>query len=127
MDFCDLSARYIEALQKGELQEILELFAADAQVVSPVYGRLDAHKFYTSLLADTKSSQLQLHHNICDREGRKMAVYFTYHWTLKDDSQLIFVVVDILVLDDNDKIKGLTIIYDSRETSKKIASLRQQE
>ncbi|MBT8206444.1 MAG: nuclear transport factor 2 family protein [Eudoraea sp.] len=127
MGFCDLGVRYIEVLQEGNLQGILELFASDAQVVSPVYGRLDADKFYTSLLADTQSSQLQLHHSICDKEARKLAVYFTYHWTLKDDSQLIFDVVDILLLDNNNKIKGLTIVYDSRDTSKKIASLRQQE
>lgn len=127
MGFCDLGARYIKALQKGELQGILELFAPDAQVVSPVYGRLDAYQFYSALLADTRMSQLQLHHSICDREAGKLAIYFTYYWTLKDDSQLIFDVVDILVLDNNHKIKGLSIIYDSRDTSKKIASLRQQE
>lgn len=127
MEFCSLGDRYLEVLQKGDLQGILALFAADAQVISPVYGRLGARKFYTSLLADTKNSRLQLHHSICDRKASLLAVYFNYQWTLKDDSMLIFDVVDILVLDREQKIKELTIIYNSRETSRKIASLRQQE
>ncbi|MDX1315692.1 MAG: nuclear transport factor 2 family protein [Eudoraea sp.] len=127
MDFCKLGEQYLEALEQGSLQGILELFASDAQVISPVYGRLKAEDFYTTLLADTHSSELQLQHCICDRKARKIAVYFIYHWTLKDDSLLIFDVVDILLLDENHKIKELNIIYDSRETSSKIASLRQQE
>ena len=127
MDFCDLGERYLNALEKGELEEILELFSSDGQVISPVYGRLRADKFYDTLFDDTLNSELQLHHSICDHKANKLAVYFTYRWTLKDDSLLIFDVVDILVLDDNHKIKELTIVYDSRETSSKIASLRQQE
>ena len=127
MDLNSLGEKYLKALEKGELQDILELFAPDGQVISPVYGRLKADKFYTTLLGDTKRSELQLHHSICDKVANKLAIYFTYRWTLKDDSLLIFDVADILVLDNDKKIKELIIIYDSRETSSKIASLRQQE
>ncbi len=127
MDFCNLGKRYLKALEKGELKGILELFTKDGQVISPVYGRLHADKFYRALLADTQNSELELHHCICDHKANKLAIYFTYRWTLKDDSLLIFDVVDILVLDNNHKVKELTIVYDSRETSSKIASLRQQE
>ncbi len=127
MDLNSLGEKYLKALEKGELQDILGLFAPDGQVISPVYGRLKADTFYTKLLGDTKRSELQLHHSICDKEANKLALYFTYRWTLKDDSLLIFDVADILVLDDDKKIKELTIIYDSRETSSKIALLRQQE
>ena len=127
MEVCDVGQQYLSALERGKLEGILELFAPDAQVISPVYGRLKADVFYSTLLADTHRSALQLHHSICDRKANKLAVYFTYRWTLKDDSLLIFDVVDILVLDSDCKIKELSIIYDSRETSSKIASLRQQE
>lgn len=127
MDFCSLGELYLEALEKGDLEGILNLYAPNAQVISPVYGRLKANEFYNTLLDDTQNSELQLHHSICDRQASKLALYFTYRWTLKDDSLLIFDVVDILVLDKNFKIKELTIIYDSRDTSSKIASLRQQE
>ncbi|MCX2718859.1 nuclear transport factor 2 family protein [Lentiprolixibacter aurantiacus] len=126
MEFCNLGERYLEALQKGELQEILELFAPDAKVDSPVYGRLGANEFYTSLLADTRSSELQLHQCICDREATKLAVYFTYNWTLKDGSRLVFDVVDIMVLDSYHKISELIIVYNNSETLGKITSLRQQ-
>ena len=127
MDLCSLGERYLEALEKGELEGILNLFSSDAEVISPVYGRLKADKFYAKLLGDTQNSELHLHHSICDRKANKLAIYFTYRWTLKDDSLLIFDVVDILVLDSDHKIMELSIIYDSRETSSKIASLRQQE
>ena len=52
-----------------------------------------------------------------------IALHFNYQWTLRNDAKVNFEVVDILEFDDDNKIKILTIIYDTvqnRELVKKL-------
>lgn len=104
---------YIDHLSNGDLTSLLGLFAEDASVVSPVYGTKHCKAFYTELFADTKESQLQVKGIFEDADTGHLALYFTYHWTLKNNSKVSFDVVDILEFDENDNIQKLIIIYDT--------------
>ena len=53
-----------------------------------------------------------------------IALHFNYHWTLKNNSQVNFEVVDILEFNDNDKIKVLTIIYDTVRSRELVEELK---
>ena len=53
---------YLDALQRGATEEIFALFTPDAIVESPLYGTVEAFRFYRELSADTRNSELELKH-----------------------------------------------------------------
>ncbi len=53
MSHVELTSRYLDALNHGSLESVLELFTPDAVVHSPLYGEMTAKSFYTDLFADT--------------------------------------------------------------------------
>lgn len=104
--------QYLKFLEIANYEEIMSLFAADAVVNSPLYGRVKASNFYKDLLADTSSSKLTLK-NIFEGYQDTAAMYFEYVWTMKDGQIIKFEVMDVFDFDINNKIKNLTIIYDT--------------
>ena len=52
--------KYIDFLEKGDMEKLLKLFSENAIVDSPVYGILNAKEFYTRLSNDTLLSELNL-------------------------------------------------------------------
>ena len=40
---------YLQALEKGSYENITKLFAEDAMIVSPLYGKIKASEFYKEL------------------------------------------------------------------------------
>lgn len=119
----EIAQAYIASLAKGDLQQMLGLFAKDAIVISPVYGKKDCKDFYTQLFADTQNSELHIKGIFEDASTGNIALHFDYGWTLRNRSKVNFEVVDILEFDENRKITLLTIIYDtvrSRELVKKL-------
>lgn len=107
---------YIEHLSKGELQALLALFSKDAIVHSPVYGSKNYKDFYEELFNDTNNSTLEVKGIFEDNDSGHIALYFTYQWTLRDDKDIRFDVVDILEFDSDTNIHALTIIYDTVES-----------
>ncbi|MGI9544191.1 MAG: hypothetical protein ACR2MX_13110, partial [Cyclobacteriaceae bacterium] len=77
-----LASKYLEALESGNLAEILELFTIDAQVISPLYGQMAASDFYRQLLKDTRQSKLTLKGIFDHKQGEKIALLFNYQWTM---------------------------------------------
>lgn len=111
----ELCNRYLAALNNGDLDAVLALFAPDAQVSSPLYGMRDAQSFYTDLFADTARSETRLL-NVFDRSGSGSAValHFEYDWTLGNGTLVKFECVDVFELTaDTERFQKITIIYDT--------------
>jgi ketosteroid isomerase-like protein len=114
MDFQGLVAKYFEGLQSGDAQMLLSLFEEDAVVLSPLYGRLPAKKFYADLFKDTNESKITLLNTFKSFENEDTCSgHFRYDWTMKDGSVVTFECVDVFKVSPNNKFQQLTIIYDT--------------
>lgn len=123
MNRTTIAKSYINHLSNADLEQVLNLFAKNAMVISPVYGKKNYKDFYTQLFADTNNSELRIKGIFEDATTGNIALHFNYQWTLKNDKRVDFEVVDILEFDDSNKIEVLTIIYDtvrSRELVKQL-------
>ena len=115
MSVRDLCTAYLAALDAGDLDAVLGLFAPGAEVVSPLYGTRPAKDFSAALFADTAVSDTELV-NVFDRSdtGNAVALHFRYGWTLADGTPVTFEVVDVIELTvARDAFAKLTIIYDT--------------
>lgn len=119
----NIAKSYIEHLSNGDLEALLSLFAKNGLVISPVYGKRNYNDFYTQLLVDTHNSVLGIKGIFEDPITGHIALHFDYQWTLRNNSQVNFEVVDILEFDNNNKIKVLTIIYDSVQSRELVENL----
>ena len=111
----ELCRRYLAALNQSDLKGVHSLFAPGAVVISPLYGRVEARKFFSDLFADTNRSDTSLL-NIYEPvgTGHSIALHFNYKWTLKSGKDVEFEVVDILEMAENgESFQKLTIIYDT--------------
>ncbi len=125
MNIKEITTLYLEALRKGNMKALSNLFSENGVVISPVYGTMPALLFYETLFKDTKESQLTLLGVFQDIEAkRSFAIHFTYQWTLANGNKVVFDVVDVVKLNDEDKIIELKIIYDTRESKPAVTSLR---
>ena len=119
----EIAKQYISYLENAEVTKVIGLFSDTGMVDSPLYGIKKAHDFYSELNDDTSNSELFIK-GIFEEEGSdKIALYFTYKWTLKDNEKVEFDVVDIIEFDTQNKITKLKIIYDTviaRELLKKL-------
>jgi ketosteroid isomerase-like protein len=110
-----LCKTYLDALNEGDLDKVLSLFAPDATVVSPLYGTMPVAPFYRALFADTRRSVTRLL-NIFDKsgDGAAVALHFHYTWTLASGKVVAFDCVDVFALaPTRDRFAKLTIIYDT--------------
>lgn len=111
----ELCKRYLAALNEGSLESVLSLFVPKATIVSPLYGVIEAEKFYRELFSDTNRSVTTLA-NIFLPSGNtpSVALHFHYTWTLKSGKVVQFECVDVFELTaDKQKFSKLTIIYDT--------------
>ncbi|NND15866.1 MAG: SnoaL-like domain-containing protein [Eudoraea sp.] len=108
-----IAKKYLDHLQSGDLEQLLDLFSENATVDSPIYGVQIALDFFHDLLTDTQSSELELLGIFEEEGGNNLALYFTYKWTLKNGEIVSFEVVDIMEFDASQKISTLKIIYDT--------------
>lgn len=108
---------YIRALEKGSYEAITKLFAEDAIVNSPLYGKVKASEFYKELFKDTTKSKITLLNIFVSKSNRGIgAGHFRYDWILKDRTPTSFECVDVFQFANDGKIKQLTIIYDTYKT-----------
>jgi hypothetical protein len=115
MTSIELCRRYLAALNDGNLEAVLALFDSQAVIVSPLYGVVEAGRFYAKLFADTSRSLTKLL-NIFQPidDSPSVALHFHYTWTLKSGKVVEFECVDVFELSrDRTKFQKLTIIYDS--------------
>ncbi|MDH5414195.1 MAG: nuclear transport factor 2 family protein [Flavobacteriaceae bacterium] len=118
-----IATKYIDYLEKGEIENIINLFNEKGIVDSPLYGIKKADEFYRELSSDTTNSELHLFGVFEENNLNRLALYFTYKWTLKNDKKVEFDVVDIIEFDIHNKISKLKIIYDTIISRKLIEQL----
>lgn len=112
----EVARRYLQALGDADYDALMQLFAADAKVVSPLYGEQPATKFYRELLLDTQDSRLTFLDVFTNAQQRKASLNFQYRWTMADGAIVEFDCVDIFEFDTDGKITKLKIIYDTAQT-----------
>ena len=112
----EICNRYLDALNKGDLNAVLSLFEENAIVVSPLYGELDAKLFYQALFEDTNRSDtklMEVFHSSTSATSIALP-FLKYEWTLNNGTVVDFDCVDIFELaSDKSQFKKLTIIYDT--------------
>ncbi len=109
-------AAYLRAVEDGDVDAMLALFADGAVVHSPLYGALPATEFYPALFADTSSATLTLLGTMrgTSADGRALLSFlFHFDWVLPGGTAAPFDVVDVAELDDDGLISDLRIIYDT--------------
>ena len=109
----EIAEKYIDFLQMGEVDQLIDLFSEDSVIDSPIYGHLDASVFFNRLKDDTSDSILKIHGIYERNDAREIALYFEYLWKLKNGKSVKFDVIDIMKFDDKNKITYLKIIYDT--------------
>jgi hypothetical protein len=108
-----IALQYLHLLEQGNISGLIELFDKDGLVDSPIYGVNKADKFYIQLFDVTSSSNLEFLENFESPDSNTFALHFNYNWTLKNGKKIAFEVVDIIELNDSNKIQRLKIIYDT--------------
>ena len=107
---------YLAMLMEGDNGKVSVLFCQDAEVHSPLYGKIKAQNFYRKLFRDTLNSTIMLKgvfRNMHDPS--QAAALFHYEWTLINDKTVSFDCVDIFNFDERSKkIKTLMIVYDTQ-------------
>lgn len=101
----EIAKQYIEFLENGDINKIIKLFSKKGQVTSPIYCTKLASDFYKKLNEDTLKSKLKFKGFFEEKDSQRIALYFKYNWTLKNNSYVEF--------DENNKIEHLKIIYDT--------------
>ena len=114
---------YLDLLEQGKTNDLLQLFSAEAMVDSPVYGLMKPKEFFRVLDNDTANSELRLSGIFEENNSQRLALYFNYKWTLKNNKKVEFDVVDIMEFDALNKIVRLSIIYDTAKSRKLVSEL----
>jgi hypothetical protein len=120
----EVAIKYLDALEKGNIKTLLKLFTDKGTVDSPVYGVLNATKFYSQLNNDTVNSKLKLKGIFEESDSNKLALYFNYNWTLTNNKPVKFDVVDIIEFNESNQISNLKIIYDTVKSRAMVKELK---
>ncbi len=118
---------YLKALENADYQAIMELFAEEALVHSPLYGKRPAYDFYRDLFKDTSRSKITLIDLFYHPEKNRASANFLYEWTLGNGSHVFFDCVDIFDFDQRGTIVELKIIYDASSTRLALDSQKNQK
>jgi len=102
----ELIDEYLAALEVGDAERVLALFAPDGIVHSPLYGAVPARQFYPTLFADTAELRLTLRRVFRD-DREAVAFWFDFGWVLADGTPAPFTVVDIAELTEDGLIANL--------------------
>jgi len=117
MDDRELVNAYIAALDAGDVNGLLALFAPGAMVHSPLYGSFAAPEFYREMFAKSGNSKGTLLGVLGRGQtvgGRPLiAFWFRFDWILASGTHAPFDVVDLCELDDQGLIINLNIVYDT--------------
>ena len=119
--------KYIEFLEQGDLKGIIDLFAKDGIVESPLYGKMRASEFYIELMSDTTKSQLEIKGIYEAPESNSIALFFNYKWTMKNNEIADFDVVDIIDFNNTSEIRNLKIIYDTVQSRRIMNKLKSEK
>lgn len=105
---------YLARLAAGDVSGVLDLFADDGVVSSPLTGDIPAREFYPHLAAEVQRSEItpvELFLSMDD--PRRAAVRFRYEWTTPASAQTSFDCVDVVTITEDGKIAELRFVYDT--------------
>lgn len=120
----EIANKYINYLENGEIENVINLFNQKGIVDSPLYGIKKANEFYHELSNDTIDSKLHILGIFEEKNSSNIALYFSYKWTLKNNEKVEFDVVDIIEFDEDNKISKLKIIYDTMISRELVGRLK---
>lgn len=125
----DVIKAYFHGLEKASYQDIIKLFSPNAVVYSPLYGKIEAVRFYKKLFSDTQNSEIVLKNIFLSTDKpNTAAAHFVYSWTMKDGTQVQFECVDVFDFAlQGDMLLSLTIIYDTYHTRKDFARIHKHK
>ena len=103
------SEEYLAALEVGNVERVLALFAPEGIVYSPLNGSVPARQFCSTLFAESRLTLRRVFRD--DREA--VAFWFAFAWVLADGTSALFTVVDIAELTEDGLIASLHIVYDT--------------
>ena len=106
--------RYVARLDSGDVPGVLELFAANGVVSSPMQGDIPAREFYPELAATLQRARITAQELFVSTDDpRRAAVRFRYDWTTGAESPPSFDCIDVISLDDDGLIAELRFVYDT--------------
>ena len=103
----EVAHNYLDFLQNGDIDQIVELFTDNGVVVSPLYGTKSARDFYTVLKNDTNRSILRFDGLFCEEDTNRISLLFDYYWEISNGETVQFKVVDIIELSPENKIRKI--------------------
>ena len=116
MSYESVIKQYFQDVENANFEAVMSHFEKNAVVVSPIYGEKPAIQFFTDIFEDSSTVKVVIKNIFLGKDNQNTAMaQFRFDWTMKDNQSTSFDCVDIFefVSADSDKIKKLTIIYDS--------------
>lgn len=110
-----LCRRYVTALEGGDLEALLELFADDASATSPISGGQPARDFYAHVMRITSARSIVLRTIFMGAsDPSRAAIHIGYTRTVAGGKPATIEGVDVFELTaDRSKFAAVTIIYDT--------------
>ncbi|MCG7521039.1 nuclear transport factor 2 family protein [Ruegeria sp. Ofav3-42] len=110
-----LARQYLQAIESGDISQMLSLFSNDATATSPISGKQQARDFYTHVMKITKDRSTVHKNTFADTSSAlQMAVHFDYTRIIHDGHPETIECVDLFELtEDQSRFKSVTIIYDT--------------
>ncbi len=111
----ELCRRYLAAMEGGDLQALLALFADEATATSPISGRQSARDFYTYVMRVTSGRSMELRTIFVGAsDPSRAAVHVAYTRTVGAGEPATIEAVDVFDLaEDGSKFAAVTVIYDT--------------
>ncbi len=110
----EIMTAYLDAFSAGNLDGILALFSEEALVHSPTTGAVKARDFYPGLLEKSKGTRFTLKKTFTGNNPNEAAILFDYNKALPDGSTKTFDCIDIFEFNNDNKIKEIRIIFDTK-------------
>lgn len=105
--------RYFELMSASNIEDIINLFEADAYVESPFLGKMNASDFFKKLGKASRESKLTVHDVLLGENGGSAAAHFEYDWTLASGEQFVFQGVDYFKFSADGRFSSMSIFYDT--------------
>lgn len=118
----ELCRKYQEALNRKDLDAILDLFTVDASVKAPMLGELDVRAFHQRVFESCGFAMTKLT-NVFDglHHARSVALQFQYKWTYPSRRTVSVEGMSVFEIDEGrKKFNRLTVIYDPTEARRNL-------
>lgn len=111
----DALRSYMAALDSGDYETIVGLFAPDNAVTSPFLGTMPAADFFGQLARASANNDITpLDIFVSESEADQAVAYFQYDWTMADGSVVVFKAMDLFGFEPGgNRFVSLDIIYDT--------------